>query len=46
MSTLGGVGVRRSEVLLGLRMLKLRDVLVRWEADELSQLEAAETVAA
>lgn len=34
--------MRRSEVLQGLRMLKLRDVMGRWEADELSQLEAAE----
>jgi hypothetical protein len=34
--------VRWSEQLQGLRMLKLRDVLSRWEADELSQLEAAE----
>jgi len=41
MSTLG-VGMRRSEVLQGFRMLRLRDVMGRWEADELSQLEAAE----
>jgi transposase len=34
--------MRRSEVLQGLRMLKLRDVLSRWERAELSQLEAAE----
>lgn len=34
--------MRRTEVLQGLRMLKLRDVLSRWEAEELSQLEAAE----
>ena len=34
--------MRRSEVLQGLRMLKLRDVLSRWDAEELSQLEAAE----
>jgi len=34
--------VRRTEVLQGIRMLKLRDVLSRWEAEELSQLEAAE----
>ena len=34
--------MRRTEQLQGLRMLKLRDVLSHWEADELSQLEAAE----
>jgi transposase len=34
--------MRRTEVLEGLRMLKLRDVMGRWERDELSQLEAAE----
>jgi len=34
--------VRRSEQLQGLRMLKLRDTLNRWEAGHLSQLEAAE----
>lgn len=34
--------MRTSEVLEGLRMLKLRDVMGRWEAEELSQLEAAE----
>ena len=34
--------MRRTEQRQGLRMLKLRDVLGRWEADELSQLEAAE----
>lgn len=34
--------MRRTQVLQGLRMLKLRDVLSRWDADELSQLEAAE----
>jgi len=34
--------MRRTEQLQGLRMLKLRDVLSRWEASELSQLEAAE----
>jgi len=34
--------VRRTELLQGIRMLKLRDVLSRWEAAELSQLEAAE----
>ena len=34
--------MRRTEQKQGLRMLKLRDVLSRWETDELSQLEAAE----
>ena len=34
--------MRRSEQLQGLRMLKLRDVLSRWESSRLSQLEAAE----
>jgi transposase len=34
--------VRRTELLQGIRMLKLRDVMSRWEAAELSQLEAAE----
>jgi len=34
--------MRRTEQRQGLRMLKLRDVLGRWEASELSQLEAAE----
>ena len=34
--------MRRTAVLQGLRMLKLRDVMGRWEADEMSQLEAAE----
>jgi transposase len=34
--------MRRTEVLEGLRMLKLRDVMSRWEREELSQLEAAE----
>jgi transposase len=34
--------MRRSEVLQEFRMMKLRDVFSRWEADELSQLEAAE----
>jgi transposase len=34
--------MRRTEQRQGLRMLKLRDVLSRWELDELSQLEAAE----
>jgi hypothetical protein len=34
--------MRTSEVLQGLRMMTLRDVMSRWEADELSQLEASE----
>jgi transposase len=34
--------MRRTEQRQGLRMLKLRDVLSRWQADEVSQLEAAE----
>jgi transposase len=34
--------MRRTEQRQGLRMLKLRDVLSRWDAAELSQLEAAE----
>ena len=34
--------MRRVEQLQGLRMLKLRDTLSRWEAGRLSQLEAAE----
>src|SRR5487761_2613448 len=34
--------MRRTEQRQGLRMLKLRDVLSRWESDKLSQLEAAE----
>jgi transposase len=34
--------MRRTEQRQGLRMLKLRDVLGRWDASELSQLEAAE----
>ena len=34
--------MRRSEVLQGVRMLRLRDVFGRWECGELSQLEAAE----
>jgi transposase len=34
--------MRRSEQLQGLRMLKLRDVLSRWESSQLSQLEAGE----
>ncbi len=36
--------MRRTEQRQGLRMLKLRDVLSRWEAGRLSQLEAAEVV--
>jgi transposase len=32
----------RTELLQGIRMMKLRDVMGRWEGDELSQLEAAE----
>jgi transposase len=34
--------MRRAEILEGVRMLKLRDVLSRWEAKQISQLEAAE----
>ena len=34
--------MRPTEQRYGLRMLKLRDVLSRWDAVELSQLEAAE----
>jgi len=34
--------MRRTEQRQGLRMLKLRDMLSRWEAAELSQMEAAE----
>lgn len=34
--------MRRSEVLEGLRVMKFRSVLDRWECRELSQLEAAE----
>jgi transposase len=34
--------MRRTEQRQGLRMLKLRDVVSRWEGEELSQLEAAE----
>ena len=34
--------MRRTEQRQGLRMLKLRDVLSRWEAGSLSQLDAAE----
>ncbi len=36
--------MRRTEQRQGLRMLKLHDVLSRWEAGSLSQLEAAEVV--
>src|SRR5829696_4652857 len=36
--------MRRTEQRQGLRMLKLRDVLGRWEAGSLSQLEAAEVL--
>ena len=36
--------MRRTEQLQGLRMIKLRDVLSRWEAGSLSQLEAAEVL--
>src|SRR5215217_6577759 len=36
--------MRRTEQRQGVRMLKLRDVLTRWEAGSLSQLEAAEIV--
>jgi len=32
--------MRRAEVLEGVRMRKLRDVLSRWEAKHISQLEA------
>ncbi len=34
--------MRRTEQRQGLRMLKLRDVLSRWDAGSLSQLEGAE----
>jgi transposase len=34
--------MRRTEQLQGLRMLKLRETLTRWESGRLSQLEAAE----
>jgi transposase len=34
--------MRRTEVLQGVRMLRFRDVFSRWEASELSGLEAAE----
>ena len=34
--------MRRAEILEGVRMLKLRDVLSRWQAKQISQLEAAE----
>lgn len=36
--------MRRTEQRQGLRMLKLRDVLSRWEAGSLSQLEGAEVL--
>src|SRR5215210_1382123 len=36
--------MRRTEQRQGVRMLKLRDVLTRWEAGSLSPLEAAEIV--
>ena len=36
--------MRRTEQRQGVRMLKLRDVLRRWEAGSLSPLEAAEIV--
>lgn len=36
--------MRRTEQLQGIRMLKLRDVMGRWEAERLSQLEAAEAL--
>jgi len=34
--------MRRTAALQGVRMLKFMDVFGRWEASELSQLEAAE----
>ena len=34
--------MRLAEILEGVRMLKLRDILSRWEAKQISQLEAAE----
>jgi transposase len=34
--------MRRAEILEGVRMLKLRDVLSRWESKQISQFEAAE----
>jgi transposase len=34
--------MRRSEVLQGVRMLRFRDILGRYEADEFNQMEAAE----
>src|SRR5438477_5240366 len=34
--------MRRAEILEGVRMLKLRDILPRWEVKQISQLEAAE----
>ena len=36
------MGMRRAEIPEGVRMLKLRDVLSRWEGKQISQLEAAE----
>jgi hypothetical protein len=36
--------MRRAEILEGVRMLKLRDVPSRWEAKQISQLEAAELI--
>jgi transposase len=42
MMSLLGETMRLTEQRQGLRMLKLRDVLSRWEAADLSQLEAAE----
>ncbi len=36
--------MHRTEQLQGLRMLKLRETLTRWEAGHLSQLEAAEVL--
>jgi len=34
--------MRRSEALQGVRMIRFRSVLGRYEADELNQIEAAE----
>jgi predicted DNA-binding protein (UPF0251 family) len=34
--------MRQSEVLQGARMLRFRDILGRYEADEFNQMEAAE----
>jgi transposase len=36
--------MRRSEILEGVRMMKFRSVLGRWERHELSQIEAAEVL--